>query len=47
MGEQVAVVPGDAVADRVGDVQSGGAGLDGRCEHLEHEVERGTGGVLG
>ena len=40
-------VPWDAVPDGVGDVQRGGAGFDRGPEHLQHEVERRPGGVLG
>ena len=45
--DQGAEVPRDAVPDGVGDVQRGGAGLDRGPEHLEHEVERRPGRVLG
>ncbi len=45
--DQGAEVPRDAVADGVGDVQRGGAGVDRGLQHLEHEVQRGAGGVLG
>ena len=39
---QGAEVPRDAVADGVGDVQRGGAGVDRRLQHLAHEVEVGV-----
>ena len=35
------------VADRVGDVDRGGAGLDGPLDDLGQEVQLGAGGVLG
>ena len=39
-------VPRDPVADGVGDVERGGAGLHRRPQHRDHEVERRAGGVL-
>ena len=38
---------GHGVADRVGDVDRGGAGVDGLFDHLGQEIELGAGGVLG
>ena len=42
-----AVLVGHGVADGVGDVDGGGAGLDGRFDDLAEEVELGAGGVFG
>ncbi len=41
------VLRGDGVADRVGNVDRGGAGLDDALDDLGEEVEFGAGGVLG
>ena len=41
------VVLRDAVADGVGEVEGGGAGLDGDLADLDEEVAVGAGGVLG
>ena len=41
------VLLGHGVADGVGDVDRGGAGLDGLLDHLGEEVQLGAGGVLG
>ena len=45
--DDVAHVGGRGVADRVGDVDRGGAGVDGRLDHLAEEVALGARGVLG
>ena len=45
--DDVAHVGGRGVADGVGDVDRGGAGVDGRLDHLAEEVGLGAGGVLG
>src|SRR5262249_42244106 len=41
------VLAGHGVADRVGDIDGGGAGLDGLLDHLGQEIQLGAGGVLG
>ena len=38
---------GHGVADRVGNVDRRGAGLDGRLDDLGEEIQLGAGGVLG
>jgi len=45
--EDRGVLLGGGVADGVGDVDSGGAGLDGDGDHLEEELGIGAGAVLG
>ncbi len=45
--EHLRVVLRDAVADGVGEVEGGGAGLDGDLADLDEEVAVGAGGVLG
>ena len=45
--DHVGHVGGRGVADRVGDVDRGGAGVDGRLDHLAEEVGLGAGGVFG
>ena len=45
--EQVGVLDRHVVADRVGDVQGGGALGDGQRENLDHEVRVGAAAVLG
>ena len=45
--EDGGVFVGRGVADGVGDVDGGGAGLDGDCDHLDEEVGVGAGGVFG
>src|SRR5262249_22753951 len=47
VGDGRGVLAGDGVADRVGDVDGGGAGLDGLLDHLGQEVQLGASGVLG
>ena len=45
--EDGVVLGGGGVADGVGDVDGGGAGLDGDGDHLDEEVEVGAGAVFG
>ena len=45
--EERLVLGGRGVADGVGDVDGGGAGLHGDVDHLDEEVEVGAGAVFG
>jgi len=47
VGDGGSVLAGHGIADRVGNVDGGGAGLDGALDHLGQEVQLGAGGVLG
>ena len=45
--EEGFVLGGGGVADGVGDVDGGGAGLHGNADHLDKKVEVGAGAVFG
>ena len=47
LADEVAVLVGHGVADGIGNIERGGAGIDGRLQHLAEEVGIGAGGVLG
>ena len=47
MTNDAGIVRRNGVAHRVGNVDGGGSGVDGRCDHFGEEIEFGTGGIFG